>query len=73
MRVNILKIGDSFIGLYGNLIAIRKPTGEVELTEITVDNTGFIRLEKKPKLVIGYGDNVVDISSDDGGVEVATF
>lgn len=73
MRINILKKGDVFVGLYGNLIAIKRPSGEVELSEITLDNTGFIRLKKNPKLIIGYGDNVVDVCSEDVDVEVATF
>ena len=73
MKINIMKKGDEFVGLYGNLIAIKKPSGEVELTEIILDDTGCIRLENKPKILIGYGENIVDITSEDGRVEVATF
>ena len=73
MKISIMKKGDEFAGLYGNLIAIKKETGEVELTEIILDENGLIRLSDKPKICIGYGDNVVQVSSDDGSVEVATF
>ena len=73
MRINIMKKGDEFAGLYGNLIAIKKASGEVELTEIILDENGLIRLADKPKICIGYGDNVVQVSSEDRDIEVATF
>lgn len=73
MKISIMKKGDEFAGLYGNLIAIKKENGEVELTEIILDENGFIRLSNKPKICIGYGDNVVQVSLEDGSVEVATF
>ena len=73
MQINILKKGDEFVGLYGNLIAIRKSGGEVELTEIEVDENGCIRLAASPKITIGYGENVVSVSSEDGNIEVSTF
>ena len=71
--INLMKKGDEFVGLYGNLIAIRKPDGVTELTEIVLDEKGCIRLEKEPKIVIGYGDNVVSVSAEDGKVEISTF
>ena len=73
MRIGILKQGDQFAGLFGNLIAIKKPSGEVELTEVLLDDNGLIRLADKPKLCIGYGNNVVEVSNEDGNIEVATF
>ncbi len=73
MRINILKKGEEFVGLYGNMIGIKKPSGEVELTEIILDENGCIRLDSKPKVCIGYGDNVIEVSDETGSVQVATF
>ena len=73
MRIGILQKGDEFAGLFGNLIAIKKPSGEVELTEVLLDDNGLIRLADKPKLCIGYGNNVIEINNNDGNIEVATF
>ena len=73
MRINILKRGDEFAGIFGNLIAVKKPSGEVELTEISLDEFGCIRLDNKPKIYIGYGDNVVEVFSEDKNVQVVTF
>ena len=67
-----MKKGDKFVGLYGNLIAIEKPSGEVEMTEIILED-GLIRIGEKPKIYIGYGDGVIQVSSKNGNIEVATF
>ena len=72
MKINIMKKGDKFVGLYGNLIAIEKPSGEVEMTEIILED-GLIRIGEKPKIHIGYGDGVIQVSSKNGNIEVATF
>ena len=73
MNINIMKKGDEFAGLYGNMIAIRKPTGVVEITRIILDENGCIRLEDKPDITVGYGDGVVEVVSDDGDIQVTTF
>ena len=73
MQINIMKKGDEFVGIYGNLVAIKKMSGEVELTELILDENGCIRLDKTPKIRIGYGDNVVEVDSSEGDVKTATF
>lgn len=73
LRINLLKKGDEFVGMYGNLVAVKKSSGEVELTEVILDENGCIRLEHKPKIIIGYGDNVIDFISEDNGVQITTF
>ena len=46
MRIDILKKGDEFVGIFGNMIAVRKASGEVELTAVILDEHNCIRLEE---------------------------
>ncbi len=73
IRIDIMEKGDEFVGLFGKYIAIKKNTGEVELTEIILDENRCIRLGSKPEICIGFGHGSVEASCEDGNVTVVTF
>lgn len=77
MRVNleILKPGDSVFGVWDSHVAVRKPSGEVEIFQYYLDEEKLPRLSEGT-IFITYGDGVVrstiDVDDDDS-IHVTTF
>ena len=71
MRINVLKKGDRVININDNFIYIERENKEVDIVPfINEDNT--IRIDTNNIITIGYGDNTVEIETDDG-VKIINF
>lgn len=71
MRINIMKDGEKFIGIYGNKIALQNESGEVRLVTMTEDDG--IRVDPEQEIVIGFGNGEVIVGDIDKNIEVTTF
>lgn len=71
MRINVLKKGDRVINLNDNFICIERKNKEVDIIPIiNEDNT--IRIDTNNIITIGYGDNSVEVETNDG-VKIINF
>lgn len=73
MRINILKKGDKVIGFSGNIIAIQRKNGEVDMIRVIEDDNGVIRVDPEHKVTIGFGNGTVSIKDPKTDVEITTF
>lgn len=60
MKVKILRKGDSVISVSGNLIAIQRKNGEVDIVPIIPDENGFPTVDTEHIVTITYGSNSVE-------------
>ncbi len=78
MRVSleILKPGDSVFSVWDSHVAVKKPSGEVEIFQYYLDKENFPRLSEGTILVT-FGDGVVRTTvnehDEDEAIEVTTF
>lgn len=70
MRIGILKKGDKVINVTDDFIAVQRKNGEVDIIPMIKDKTG-LRVDTEGIVTIGYGENTVEVSTDD--VVVTTF
>ena len=71
MRINIMKDGERFIGIYGDRIALQNNNGEVRIVKMVEDDG--IRVDPEQEIIIGFGDGEVCIGDIDQGIEITTF
>lgn len=64
MRIDILKKGDSVLGVNKEFIAVQRANGEVDLIPLIEDETG-LRVNVSKIVTIGYGDNIVSTKVGD--------
>ncbi|OOB79654.1 MAG: hypothetical protein BEN18_03595 [Epulopiscium sp. Nuni2H_MBin001] len=69
VKLEILEPGDDVLNATENTIAVKKPSGEVEIFQYYVDEDNNPRLEKCSYLVT-YGKGNVDIVSSGNVAEV---
>ena len=70
MKIGILKKGDKVIKVTDDFIAVQRKNGEVDIIPMIKDKTG-LRVDTEGIVTIGYGENTVEVSTDD--VVVTTF
>lgn len=70
MKIGILKKGDKVINVTDDFIAVQRKNGEVDIIPMIKDKTG-LRVDTEGIVTIGYGENTVEVSTDD--VVVTTF
>lgn len=71
MRINILKKGDRVINLNEHFIYIERRNKEVDIVPIINENNA-LRIDTANIITIGYGDNSVEIETNDG-VKIINF
>lgn len=70
MKIGILKKGDKVLNVTSEFIAVQRKNGEVDVIPLVKDETG-LRVDIEGIVTIGYGENIVEVSTDD--VVVTTF
>lgn len=70
MKIGILKKGDKVLNVTLDFIAVQRKNGEVDVIPIIKDEMG-LRVDIEGIVTIWYGENIVEISTDD--VVVTTF
>lgn len=70
MKIGILKKGDKVLNVTSEFIAVQRKNGEVDIIPMIKDEMG-LRVDIEGIVTIGYGENIVEISTDD--VVVTTF
>lgn len=72
IKFELLNEGDTVLNVWENKIAIKKPSGEVEIFQYYLDDNGYPRLEQMTYLIT-HGDGTIKIKSDDNSLEISTF
>ena len=70
MRIEVLKEGDSVLGVDKHYISVKRKNGEVDLIPLVEDESG-LRVDSSKIVTIGYGNNIV--RADVGDVTVLNF
>ena len=70
MKIGILKKGDKVINVTDDFIAVQRKNGEVDIIPMIKAKKG-LRIDTEGIVTIGYGENTVEVSTDD--VVVTTF
>ena len=74
MKIKILKKGDSVISVSGNLIAVRRKNGEVDIIPIINDENGFPMIDTEHIVTLAYGNGSVESTVQSaGGNDVTLF
>ncbi len=74
MKVKILRKGDSVISVSGNLVAVQRKNGEVDIIPLIPDENGFPMIDPEHILTIGYGSGSVESKvCNAGGDDVTLF
>ena len=71
MKVNIMQDGDRVIGVTNEFVAVERASGEVDIVPLFRDDNR-IRVDTQHILTIGYGENTVQVQTEDG-VTITTF
>ena len=70
MKIGILKRGDKVLNITTEFIAVQRKNGEVDIIPMIKDKMG-LRVDVEGIVTIGYGENIVEVST--GDVMVTTF
>lgn len=76
MKVKILRKGYSVISVSGNLAAVQRKNGEVDIIPLIPDENGFPMIDTEHILTIGYGSGSVESkvrNADGDDVTLFTF
>lgn len=65
VKVNILRKGDSVIGVTQEFVAVRRKNGETDIFGLIVGKDG-IRIDFDRVLTIGFGEMTVEYETDNG-------
>lgn len=71
MKIKILQDGDKVIGVTSDFIVVEKISGEVDIIPLGKDESG-IWVDTEHITTIGYGDNVVEVETENG-VKITNF
>ena len=71
MRIKILEDGDKGIGVTSDFVAVERISAEVDIIPLGKDESG-IRVHTEHITTIGYGDNVVEVETENG-VKITNF
>lgn len=72
IKFEILKKGDTVLNVWENHIAIKKKSGEVEIFQFFVDESGLPRLSENTILVT-QGNGSISAKADGSTIEITTF
>ena len=75
VSLEILKPGDSVLNVWDSHVAVRKPSGEVEIYQYYLDEGNLPRLAEG-KILITFGDGYVTAKTSDNedeSINVITF
>ena len=70
MKIGILKKGDKVLTVTSEFIAVQRKNGEVDVIPLVKDEMG-LRVDIEGIVTIGYGENIVEVSTEE--VVVTTF
>ena len=70
MTIGILKKGDYVLSVTAEFIAVQRKNGEVDIMPMINDEMG-LRVDIENIVTIGYGNNTVQVATDD--IVVTTF
>ena len=70
MLIGVLRKGDHVLCVSADFIAVERKNGEVDVIPFIKDD-GALRIDTENIVTIGYGDNIVQATSDD--VTITTF
>ena len=70
MKIGVLKKGDQVLNVTSEFIAVQRKNGEVDIIPLVKDEMG-LRVDIERIVTIGYGNNIVQASSDE--LVVTTF
>ena len=76
MKVKILRKGDRVISVSGNLAAVQRKNGEVDIIPLIPDENGFPMIDTEHIFTIGYGSGSVEskvCNADGDDVTLFTF
>ncbi len=65
MKINILHEGDKVLNVTNDFIAVERISGEVDILPLIKENGG-IWIDTTHILTIGYGENIVQVETEDG-------
>lgn len=71
-KFELLKKGETVLNVWDNKIAVKKASGEVEIFQYNIDESGYLRLEKDTVLIT-FGTGIIRVKDDDSSLEVGTF
>lgn len=75
VSIEILKPGDSVLSVWDSHIAVRKPSGEVEIFQYYLDNENLPRLSDG-RILVTFGNGIIktEVDEDDeDAIRVTTF
>ena len=75
VSLEILKPGDSVLSVWDSHVAVRKPSGEVEIFQYYLDEENLPRLSEG-KILITFGDGTIKAKTSDNeeeSINVITF
>lgn len=70
MKIGIMKKGDKVLTITAEFIAVQRMNGEVDIVLMVKDEMG-LRVDIEGIIPIGYGENIVEVST--GDIVVTTF
>ena len=71
MRIKILQDGDKVISVTSDFIVVERISGEVDIIPLGKDESGIL-VDTEHITTIGYGDNVVEVETENG-VKITNF
>ena len=71
MKINVLHEGDKVLNVTNEFVAVERVNGEVDIIPILRDDNG-IWVDTTQMLTIGYGNNTVQVETENG-VTITNF
>lgn len=71
MKINVLRNNDRVINVTENFVAIERSNGEVDILPFVKEN-GNMWIDAENILTIGFGDNSIEVKTDNG-VTITNF
>lgn len=72
IKFEILKKGDTVLNVWENHIAVKKKSGEVEIFQFFVDESGLPRLSENT-ILVSQGNGSISAKADGSTIEITTF
>ena len=72
MRLEIMRNDESFAGMNGNKVFLKRDNGEVRIVSFILDGDG-IMVDKDREVVIGFGKGAVTVGDMDEDIEITSF
>lgn len=75
VKLEVLKPGDTVLSVWDSHVAVRKPSGEVEIFQYYLDENNLPRLSTGT-VFITFGNGCISAKTDEqdeGSIEITTF